>query len=720
MAAERYRTQREWLARNGAVLAVMTLALLAFLKILTYVTGQDPRIYIVLARQLVQSGFSAGAFREISDYIVPGYPLVLALSLKLFGPFAPYWVNPIFVFGAVVFLGLLVRRGVGGGVAEAVVLLVTLYVILSGYNLNAHYLFYPFRGAPELFLMFLGLHLLQEGVDSTPPRSWRLCLAAAGVLLVGSLMRETVCFVAVGAALWLFLRGRFEPGRTRRADRLAFLLPFVVAVGAVLIWGLARGSLLNLQSRLWLRSLLGATPSKPLGLALREMLELLGAEFGWLTLLLAVGVIRVRKHPRILFFFLLHAVLLFVFYGCYKPHPRYLLTVVVFLGPVAGLGAVTVLGWLARVPRMPRGLPVAAAIALLLALNIRAIHGLGLWGPRVTAREITAFTRARDSVLPPGAPLLVDKSCRFLVDAITTFTDLDPVDPLSLRTNLLTDPPHVFAEPLDAACYYPDKHGIRATSWILHHADLAAPVEFAMGDCRYRCARITPWSATSTEEPVPLVPGRPMILWLDFGASDADAVRNVSVWSGGAKARTWRVNRGRGLQGFYLGREDVMSATGLVRVTSSAPLPARLLAVAQTADAFHRFDLTDERRPSSLFWLAPPFEGMDNPSSKYGVIFTRGGVLRLPEPYGAEGHRLGVLVVAEPRYARGGTVTMRYRRGAKVVAEKTVDLDDGRFKHSFAVDVPRGARELDLQMEVDVPEPFENHFRMIAVGFGVE
>lgn len=715
-----------WLGR-AAVPAAVVLVFAAFLKVLTYSTGQDPRIYIVLARRLVRSSFDPETLSSISGFIVPGYPLVLAAVMKLFGPLAAYWVNPVFLAGFFVFFTLLVRRCLGGGRSEMVIVLATMCVVLSGYPLNAHYLLYPFRGAPELFFMFLAMHLLERGVRSTAPGAWRWSLAAALALLAGGVLRETVVFVAAGMLAWMVARPAWGRPRTRRSDLLAFLLPLAAAAVAVLAVGLWRGELLNMQWRVWFNSLLGRFPSKPVGRSLREMLVLLRSEFGWFLLPLAVGLVRAVRRPAALFLFALHALLFLVFYACFKPHPRYLLTVVVFLGPLAGWGIAAILDGLERIPRVPRALPYAAAVVLLAALNVHAVARLGLWGPRVTRCDVVALTRSVDALVPPGSPLLVDKSCRYLVDVLTVFTDVEPVDPLTLGTNLVAQPPLVFAEPLDEACFYPDKHGVRAALWIRRHADLRTPegagpdvCEFSLGDGGYRCGAVVPWTCTQAVERVEFEPGRAALLWLDFGNAGAGTRRDVELGSAaGATLGRWRTDRSRGLQAFYVPASAVTSEEAEVRVASRTPFPSRVVAAVDAADDLSRFDLADGRRPSVDDWLEPPFEGVGRPSSKYAALFVRGGTLRLPVPHGMRKQPLVVRVEAAPRNRQDIKVPVRYRARGRVVAEEVVDLRDPGFRHVIELRPPRNAPAIELRMEADVPDGFDNHFRMISVGFAV-
>ncbi len=60
----------------------------------TYVCPQDPStIYLPLARSIADTGFSLESIRSTASWMAPGWPCVLAMSMKVGGPFAPAWIQ---------------------------------------------------------------------------------------------------------------------------------------------------------------------------------------------------------------------------------------------------------------------------------------------------------------------------------------------------------------------------------------------------------------------------------------------------------------------------------------------------------------------------------------------------------------------------------------------------------------------------------------------------
>ena len=81
------------LAFMAFLAAVGICALWAYTKVHTYATGQDPKTYLLLAKQILHGDFGAGG----AWLVVPGWPLVLAGVMKVFGVHAAFWTNvPLF------------------------------------------------------------------------------------------------------------------------------------------------------------------------------------------------------------------------------------------------------------------------------------------------------------------------------------------------------------------------------------------------------------------------------------------------------------------------------------------------------------------------------------------------------------------------------------------------------------------------------------------------
>ena len=59
-------------------------------RILTYVCGNDPMLYMRAARVLcAPSLYGTEAVRKALTFVAPGYPLILAGAISVFGPLSP-------------------------------------------------------------------------------------------------------------------------------------------------------------------------------------------------------------------------------------------------------------------------------------------------------------------------------------------------------------------------------------------------------------------------------------------------------------------------------------------------------------------------------------------------------------------------------------------------------------------------------------------------------
>ena len=73
-------------------LAVAAGTVWAYSRVHTYATGQDPRTYLLLAK-----GMLAGGGGVHPGLVAPGWPLVLAGVMRVFGVHAAFWTNvPLF------------------------------------------------------------------------------------------------------------------------------------------------------------------------------------------------------------------------------------------------------------------------------------------------------------------------------------------------------------------------------------------------------------------------------------------------------------------------------------------------------------------------------------------------------------------------------------------------------------------------------------------------
>ena len=161
---------------TGAAL-VAALLLAIHLRILTYVTGQDPFTYTRLAQNLLATQFSLGELLRMSRFIVPGYPILLAGVLFVAGPFAVAWFNLVLLVLFFLLLARLLRRWGFPAWAPLIVAWTALWLAVPGGSLNPHFLFYAFRGPAQFLLILAAYSLVDSATPQTRAGGVRLALA---------------------------------------------------------------------------------------------------------------------------------------------------------------------------------------------------------------------------------------------------------------------------------------------------------------------------------------------------------------------------------------------------------------------------------------------------------------------------------------------------------------------------------------------------------------
>lgn len=533
--------------RSGRILfllAVAVLALWGYLRIHTYATGQDPRTFLLIAKQFLGSGPE----RISGVFVVPGWPLLLAGVIRVFGIHAAFWTNvPLFVALAWA-LRLLVAETGADGRRSAAVAGVSLLLVLGGYPLNAHYLLWAFRQTPLYLAAVLAMFSLRRaaGRQSEGRRG-----AAAGWLLAslawvaaGTAVRETggLLLPAVGLYLLAVGLGWAGPGacagRGRTGRWFLFLLATgigaaaaAVGVAAIVIGG---GAVVTGQGAYMLRYAPDFLSQPFASLPLRALLAAIPGEFGFAGMVcLAVGLAAAfrRRNRDFLFFFLLPALANLAFDGVIKFHWRFLLTTVFFLAPIAALGACGIAGFAWRTAwRMAEGrgwIPsrwraraveagwIAACVAML-GWGVRTVGRFGPWGLAVTRAEVDRCVEVLSPWTEGGRPVLVDERSRYLIDVLEVFTDwpIREVAPGN-GADCVADPPLAYVQAANAAAVYQHRRfdnppGERVLEG---HGDLQ-PLpdgEFRLGRSAYRVLRVRPWTAHSVAVRLPPPPESGMV-----------------------------------------------------------------------------------------------------------------------------------------------------------------------------------------------------------------
>ena len=610
---------------------------LATCRIMSYATGQDPRIFLHYAEMIRASGYSAASIAHCANWVVPGYPLLLAAALDTVGIFTTYWINlPLFCL-CLCLLAIMLRR-FSCSREVALTLLASFWIILTGNTLNPHYLFLPFRGVIEWMFMFAVLAVSVPALDRTRPVSFRYrCAFGAGLLMVvGAIFRETVIFLCVPLCL-LWLWNGVHRDRTAWKGLAFMLAPVGVVFAGYAIWRLSLGSLLNNQSRCWVIGFLRGGYANPFPILLGDILSLIRTELGVAGLFfLAVGVVLAFRRREKTFFILLSAVvLLILFYSMYKCHVRYTLSVVGLLAIVSGWGfAVTItaaLNWLK--PRWS-GAAKAGVMAALAALSLSAISRMEPWGPRISRADIKSLL---ESPLASEPFVFVEKDNRHLVDALLAYTRVSPKDPASEGTNIIHFQNAFYIRPLDDKGRTPIKQGIKGEDWLKHFFDIESTGrEIVLGGSRSGICRIKAWSNTHLSFGLSAGPcEKGGVLWLDFKSGNGADRIQVDLGNA-AKTLSSKVEliRPAGLVPLWVSSDLLRESNLNVSVHSSLPFPGNLDPVFVPAGVFQWFALEQGRLPSAVDLLEEGFEKRLR-KDKHGASWLTHATLRIPSLSGS-------------------------------------------------------------------------------------
>lgn len=512
-----------------AGVAIGTLAV--FLRIHSYSTGQDPRTFLLIAKS-----YLGGTASSETGLVIPGWPLVLAAVIRLFGIYAAFWTNvPLFVL-LVWTLRALVEETTGRPVRSMAIAAGSALLLLDGYYLNPHYLLWVFRQTPMYLTGMLAMLCMARAVRrQAAGRLWAAAgwLAGGGVAAAaGILVRETGGLMLAPMGLYLLANALGWAGPAAPAGAPArqrwFLLGLLAAAGVLAgVAGVLAVMLLDVR-----------VASGQIGFFIQQLPWVFARPFGatpWMTMLweipsafgrvgflfLIVGGISAcrRRHRDFLFFFLLPALAYWGFDGTLpKFHRRFFLSTLTFLAPLALHGACLAADWVrslaARIPvRIPS--PRACRAAVWTAMGVWcahvAIHAVS-WGPRVSRADVEGALAAMAPWVGPDRPLLVDWRSRYVTDILDVFTDwpAEQVCPAGAAT-YVREPPLVYARPLDdrAMCDQSAARGCPADPILEDNARLEpipGTAEFFLGDAGFRLERVLPWSGCHAECDLPPPP----------------------------------------------------------------------------------------------------------------------------------------------------------------------------------------------------------------------
>ncbi len=660
----------------AVVLFTAALALVAFLRIHTYLTGQDPRTFIVLARRIAEARFSLAAIREVARFVVPGYPLLLAPVVSLFGVQAAFWTNLALFTATLALLNRLFARLMEDEWQAGAMTLFCLAGLFAGFHRNAHFLLLAFRQTPiYLFMAAAMLALLRASTRATPRRFVPEAAAAGGLVLLGAAIRETGIFMVLPLALFALAR-RPRPGTPGRGALAgSFLLPvFAAGAAAAAVLAFDAGALLNTQSRHFLSMLPALLDFSGAAGSFRETTGFLVDELRWGGLLLAgAGLWCARRRPAFLFFFLLPAVLFFFFDGAIKAHRRFFLTTLFLLLPLAALALAEALAGIHRLLQRIRRIPPAAvylpAFLALAAWGVAAVRPLAPWGVRVSAAEINRMADLLARAAPGESSLLIDGRTRYLADALTVFTRYEPLDAADPDLPLVRTPPRIFIEPLNKEALHHLDRAVAGRDAIAARGRLERTgVRFALGTGEYEIGRVLPWEQTRISQPLPDPPARPAVLRLVAPRLwDSDPPRTfVRAFVGGILAAD-RLEPGAN----YLLADPPAAGPPELVIESDAPVPADFQPEWRRLDAPLHMDFGELAFPSFESCLSPDFFEFA-PTKRDARDLKSSGTVRLPLSYPSNTYLIAMAGASTVHDDPSVTVTLGFSAGGQTLAAATM------------------------------------------------
>lgn len=613
------------------------LAIICWSRMGTLATGEDPATYISLARGLLDSGFGRDGAGAVLQFIAPIFPLWIALILGVSNAAVVYWVQP--VLWALV-MALTARwateylRETRPG-AELWMGILGPLLLLSGNDLNAHFMLLPFREIMALGFAVLSLWLWRRAVlrSSGGHGLW------SGVLLLLAVgVRENMLLAFAGV---ITIAGTGVVFR-RESPRPLFglLSPLLgLLVMVVILYGLGVWAP-NLQMRSWWAYLAGENGGSRfetrLALSASWIVPSLGV-VGSLGLVWSLW----RQRWNSLFWgsFILPAVLFLLFHAGFIPHKRYFLITLFFFAPAAAWGLFDALQgalrWVRR-PSWARWISRAAWTAVI-AWALGVAYHVGSWGARVSWSDVRQL-RQTMCALPHNAVVL-DETARRAREAFQNYTSNQIITPFDASKELGKGRPVFYLSPLNKDAVHTQKTLYADARTIgAYYSDVRAAstnqILLAMGSALFE---LVEWRSKSLEcvENTLALTGPAKVLWIDFGhrspcSREVETVVSCDdriVWTGSLYASGW--------QPVALPHDRVVEARNL-QIKCRDPekqLPSSLPICVQDEHRSLPFSMVDRRSLSTDRWV----EGIESPRpyTKWAATFDRDLALNIPVPAGA-------------------------------------------------------------------------------------
>ncbi len=712
--------KRHILLRNAMLVAVCLLVTIAAFRIQTYISGQDPVTYMRLARSLLAEPVGSPEFREALTQFAPGYAMIVAVAIRVGGRFAPHWIN--LGFGLLLFLVVarFLDRLYQDAAKTSLFLVMMALFLFTGYAINPHFLLYPFRAMPGYLLIWTAFLLL---LPARPARAAPLhVVTAAFAFLAATVIREPLIFAAAGAGLWLLLDLRSSEGKR---NLVLFLAPFCIVALAGGLFLLLHEQVGTDQLARWLRNfalIMDRGAWAHFSWMSRQLALFTLDEVSWAgVLFLLLGLWKARRDRAAICFFVVPAILFFVFYCFYLyPHRRYYITILLFLSPLIALGFSGLLDTICTriAVRQARAAAYAGVCLGFLALLSARVMRMEPWGERVSRQEVLTFYDNLHGVADPSDLLFIERPARMLWDVLLSYSRFrtDATLP-ELEAHLREGGRAFYFEPLNEAAFYPlwIDHWTPAKRAHLHHRFDLEPLpgqRLSIAGGEFQLHEIRPWSQTRLRQTIRNVVDRPVTVWIDLRSAGVGEPVRLGLDAGAGEL--WWSAVGGGIHALALPAASNTAHRLDFLAESETPLPANpVLSVVREGDPID-FHLMSDRLLSCHAWFQPTFRLRP----RGAIALGRAGVFAPPQIHGDAAY-LHTMFLLAPSPPTEHAARLSFEWNGEQMAGQDVDLSAELARFGFSVPVQPGATPTEVSIRVEPAEEQESHLRIRKIRFVV-
>jgi hypothetical protein len=584
----------------------------------------------------------------------------------------------------------------------ALALLAAAAVVCLGSGRNVGFLLYPFRETSSLAFSLVACLLLARHRQQNRPAA---LLVSSLLLLAAIAVRESMVLVYLPAAVWVWTQ---TPAHRIRA-LFFFLLPLMLAGMALALlaaWGWTPTQ--HLQ-RIAARFDISQSSSLRAALVPRLMqsaavhADMLRRQLAWPgLLLLGLGVWRLRREPMAWLFFLSPALLQFVFYAFFPPHWRYMLSMLVFLAPLAGIGLAALVDWISNQLQAhgvrAGSICLSQVVAVLLSLlMLGASASLQPWAPGVTRGDVRRLLSACGEFAEPGDAFFTERACRWINNAMSIYGPFRiDIDPAGLAAHHAAGGSAYFLKPLDAAAFYAadlHRYPVPMEQQLHHRLDLKSlrapggePRVVVFAGARYEVMHVEPWKQQRVRTSLRYRSPGARLVWLDVRGSNADARKTVRLLDRqGAALGEWEWPVGNGMAAVQLPAALMEDREVSLEFHSTDLLPNRIIQAVMSNRNPLRFDLRSTRNLSVESWFETP-TGANLSVRPYTAIVGPESAFRVPPLLGMAGE-IEVLLVLRVVGDVSGPAWIENQLGEEILSRHALAPGRIRQHNSFVVPI---------------------------------